>query len=46
MKNLIFLFALILFTNCNNTAPKPTNSKPPNIIYILADDSRYGAIGV
>ena len=46
MKNLIFLFALILFTHCNNTAPKPKNSKPPNIIYILADDLGYGDIGV
>ena len=39
---LFFLFATIILTiSCSNKSEK----KPPNIIYILADDLGYGEVG-
>ena len=46
MRNLVLLFALILFTGCKNTVPKKEKISPPNIIYIMADDLGYGDLGV
>ena len=46
MRNLLLLFALILFTSCKNTVPKKEKISPPNIIYIMADDLGYGDLGV
>ena len=46
MRNLVPLFALILFTGCKNTVPKKEKISPPNIIYIMADDLGHGDLGV
>ena len=45
MRTLLPLFGLILLIGCKNALPKTEKSKPPNIIYIMADDLGYGDIG-
>ncbi len=42
MKNLLFLAICLLTLAC--TKPQSTTDRPPNIVYILADDLGYGDI--
>ena len=45
MKNIFFVTALIvLLSSCNE--PSKESEKPPNFIFILADDLGYGEIGI
>ncbi len=45
MKDLPSLFLLAFLTVSSLSAGPPTTSRPPNIIYILADDLGYGDLG-
>ena len=38
----LMILALFLTEACQNTADKQAESKPPNIVYVLADDLGYG----